>query len=288
MRALALAGTPKRIALLVPLAGALAVAGCSQESVMRRLTPHDADVRARDYLALLVRGRTDSAEARLAPSVRDQNTHAAIAQLASVLAGQVLDSMHVIAVRVNTFSGAATMRYVGLGYEFHTPHGWFAADVSTVDSAGAWLVEGLHVDPLADKLERVNAFTLTGRSPLHYVVFLLAIACAVLSLGVAWLVAFRSRMRRRWLWALVALVGVGQVMLNWTTGEIGERVLSVLLLGAGVMRGAPAAPWIVSFSFPVGALIAFERYRRWRRRADTGTFANGLVFPTETADSTTA
>lgn len=277
----ALAGTPKRIALLVSLLGVLAAAGCSSESVVRRLTPHDADVRARDYLSLLVRGRTDSVEARLAPSIRDQNAHATVAQLAALLAGQSLDSMHVVSLRVNTVSGTMTARFADLGYEFHTRRGWFVADVATVDSAGTWLVDGLHVEPVTDKLERLNAFTLAGRSALHYVVLLLAVVCVLISFSVAWLVAFRSRMRRRWLWALVALVGVGQVMLDWTTGEVGARTLSFELFGAGFVRGAPAAPWILSFSFPLGAAIAFERYRRWRHGADAGAFRNGLSFPDE-------
>lgn len=254
--------------------------------MLKRFTPHDADVRARAYLALLARGEIDSAESRLTPELRTPETRTGLVGIDSLLARQPMDSMHVIGAQTtDMFNGA---RRVNLTYEFHTPRGWFDGNVATVDSAGTWRVDGVHVEVLQDELERVNRFTLRGRSPVHYVFLVLLIASVVISFGVACIVAFRSRMRRRWLWALLALVGIGQFMLNWTTGETGVRPLSFQLFGGAFWHAAPAAPWIMSFAFPIGAAIAYERYRRWRRGADAGKFANGLVFPEGTTSTNSA
>jgi hypothetical protein len=70
----------------------------------------------------------------------------------------------------------------------------------------------------------------------------------------------------RWLWAAVALFGVGAVVFNWTTRAITLELLSVQLLSMALTKGGIAAPWVVILSVPVGAVIASERLATWRRR----------------------
>jgi hypothetical protein len=60
---------------------------------------------------------------------------------------------------------------------------------------------------------------------------------------------------------LASLVGVGMVSVNWATGAVASRLFSVQLLGASAVRPSEFAPWILSFSFPIGAIVALSRYR---------------------------
>jgi LytS/YehU family sensor histidine kinase len=57
----------------------------------------------------------------------------------------------------------------------------------------------------------------------------------------------------KWPWALFILFGIGSFAINWTTGEMQLSVLTLRLLGASV-TGAVYGPWILSVSFPLGAL----------------------------------
>jgi hypothetical protein len=72
-------------------------------------------------------------------------------------------------------------------------------------------------------------------------------------------------------WIILALVGVGSVWMNWTTGSVGHVWAAVNVLGFGITRGpSPLDPWMLRFASPVGALAVVARLvvlARGRRRA---------------------
>jgi hypothetical protein len=241
---------------------ALALGGCRADDALRRFTPAEADTRARGYLALFAAHRGAEAETRLLPGMSGSEAHTAYVAIDSLLGGQHFDSVRVIGSAVNTING---VRHTNLTYEFKSQSGWILANVATVDSAGTWFVEALHARPMPQPLEVTNTFTLGGGSPLHYAWLILTIACAVVSLGTAIWLATRRQMPKRWRWVFLALLGVGGFSLNWTTGETAFRIVNVQLFGAGAMRLGPAAPWILTFGLPVGAILSLMRYRRWLR-----------------------
>jgi hypothetical protein len=74
--------------------------------------------------------------------------------------------------------------------------------------------------------------------------------------------------RRKWLWILAVLVGVGRVSFNWTTGEIGLQPFQALLLGAAWFQPF-YGPLILSASPPLGALAFLWRRRQWRAPTST-------------------
>lgn len=257
-------------ARLIALA-TLGCAACSGEGMIRRFTPADADARARASLAQLARAQVDSIEARLVPSLAGPEAHEELRKIAGALAtNERFDSLHVIGAQVNIVNG---IRHTNLTYEFHGRTGWMAANLATIDSAGTWFVEGVSAQPLAQSLERIHAFSLGGKSALHYLWLLLTLLCAAASLGAAAFLATRRGMPRRWGWALLALVGVGACNLNWTTGETTFNLLNIQIFSAGAVKAGLAAPWILVFALPLGALLAVLRYRRWRARADAAALA---------------
>ena len=247
----------------ITLLSALAMAACSQEAMIRRFTPPEADARARAYLAQIARGQADSAEARLAPSVAGPNVHAEFQKIQAVLRGSRFDSLHVVGAQVNTMNG---VRHVNLTYEFKGAQGWTLASVATIDEGGQWFVDGLAARAIPEPMERSNAFDMAGKSGLHYLWLVLTLAAALTSLLGAIFIGTRRGMPRRWLWTVVALLGVCAFNLNWADGTVFFQPIQVMLLSAAVLKSGPAAPWTVTFALPLGALIAFLRYRAWRRR----------------------
>jgi hypothetical protein len=175
-----------------------------------------------------------------------------------------LDTVHLIgAQRVRAQSVTRTM----LTYEVHGKTGWAGVQIQIAEDSGVRVVEGVHAEPLTHSLSESYAFS-AGWS-LGGALFLIA-ALAILGF-VLWTVAsvLRSGMPRAWLWAVVALVGVGAVAFNWTTRAMTLQLLAVQLLSAGLTKGGIAAPWMVVLSVPLGAVIASERLATWRRRTRT-------------------
>jgi hypothetical protein len=101
-------------------------------------------------------------------------------------------------------------------------------------------------------------------------VFCMTVVMAVFALWAAVVVA-RTPMPKRWGWAAIALLGVGELALNWTTGEVTTSLLAFPLPGASMTRSSLAGPWMVVVSFPVGAIIALlKRDRAQRMQNETG------------------
>jgi hypothetical protein len=71
----------------------------------------------------------------------------------------------------------------------------------------------------------------------------------------------RSRGSGRFLWALVALVGIVRWDLIWDTGQILSRPASFVVLTVAVGRNEALDSWMLSFSIPVGAMVAYQRWR---------------------------
>lgn len=239
------------------------LAACSPDAAFRRLVPADADARARGYLQLFTRHQIQAAEARLLPTLSVPEAHRAFIAIDSLLGGERLDSARLVGVSINRFSNG--VRHVSLTYEARTRRGWTMENVATVDSAGAWYVEGMSARPIAQAFEVENAFSLGHRSVGQYLWFLMTIGCAILSLGSALWVATRRQMPKRWRWVLASIVGVGSYSMNWTTGQTAIRLVSVQLFSAAAVRSGPVAPWVITFAFPIGAIVALTRVARWRR-----------------------
>ena len=112
-----------------------------------------------------------------------------------------------------------------------------------------------------------TVFTLTGQSPLHYTVLaFLGFSVALMLAAIVATIAARN-FRYKWLWCIVSLVTVSGLALNWNTGTLAIPA-KIGLINAGVMRAAdPAAPWIVSAGFPVGAMLVFLLLAARRRDA---------------------
>lgn len=228
---------------------------------MKRFTPADADARARAYLELIARGQTDSAAARLAPSLATDEARRVLDSVGVLLRDRVFDSTRVIGARQNFVNG---VRHVNLSYEQQADTQWFLTNVATVDSAGDWAVEGFSARLLDRPLEENSAFTFSGKSGRHFFWLAATILCAALSVGTAVFIAIQRRMPKRWRWVLMSLLGIGRFSLDWSSGAIGVKPIFLMLGAAGFSKLAPVAPWILTFAFPIGAILALSRYRAWR------------------------
>lgn len=226
----------------------------------RFVRPEDAEF-ARAYFDSVRFERIDYAVSELSPllagmpGVRDS-----LILLASHLPHGPLDSVHLVGV--NRFRSSSTDRSE-LSYEYHSSNGWGAASVVVLHEDGRRAIHGFHVERLPRSLEATNAFTLGDKSFGHYLMIGLMIVCVMVSFGSAVMALF-TPMKRRWAWALLALVGAGTFAFNWTTGQGQLGLLNLLLFDAAYGKRGPAAPWVLQVAFPVGALLTLRRVRSAR------------------------
>jgi hypothetical protein len=127
-------------------------------------------------------------------------------------------------------------------------------NVALQKKAGVTTIWGFHVVQTPDSLENLNRFTFTGKSFFQYVIFALAILIPIFILYVLVLCIQTKIAKRKWLWIIFILLGIGRVTMDWSTGRWKLDLLNIQLFGAGAI--APLySPWLITVSIPVGAIV---------------------------------
>jgi hypothetical protein len=99
---------------------------------------------------------------------------------------------------------------------------------------------------------------------------MLVIGMAALSMASV-VAVLRAPMPNRGLWALLALFGTGAITINWTSGAVSAQLFMLQFLSSGAAHAAPAAPWLLTFAFPLGPILAWQRLRAARAAATSPT-----------------
>jgi len=237
---------------------------CEQniESFAQRHTTAAERVFALDYLGLLQRGEIDSAFAALAPELKSPEARQQLAQISSMFAVHPVSRPELVGVQVNKAPG---WRTVNRTWEYQSGSQWVVTNVQARYGDAGVTVSGVNAHRLDQSLQSGNAFTVRDKSPVHIVWLVIALLIPSLCVFSALRIATAKGMPKRKRWIIASLVGVGRFSLNWSTGAINVNPVYVVLFGAGATRGGPAAPWIITLSVPLGALLALRRYRDWRR-----------------------
>jgi hypothetical protein len=104
-----------------------------------------------------------------------------------------------------------------------------------------------------------SRFTLAGKSLAQYGFMATALLSPLVMVGVALMALFTRELSFRPVWALLAFVGVGSAMMNWTTGQGGFDPAQVSFIDVGLRRASDISPWIIRFSPPLGAILVLIR-----------------------------
>lgn len=117
-----------------------------------------------------------------------------------------------------------------------------------------WQVDGFDVRYATFEQLKATAFTLTGKTPLQYLFLLWVFASPALMIAALVKVIRTAGLKRKWLWGLLAFLGVGVLQMNWMTSQASFHALTIELLGFGIMRALSSlSPWILTATIPVGA-----------------------------------
>lgn len=128
------------------------------------------------------------------------------------------------------------------------------------------LVSKFYCEPAPVDLRDRYPFTLSGMSWGH----VLAITLLVVISGtmiVAFVAVWKAPLKRRWLWAPLALVSVGKLAIAWIPGKAVLETMTITpitvsLVGIGVSKNPIYQPWTITLAVPIGALWLLSRVRR--------------------------
>jgi hypothetical protein len=255
-------GTQVKHKLVIILFLAVVLCGCNPNdylrNMMNRIASDEDKALATECLSALRAGNFNTVTSQLDPQVVKPGIESNLTQVAAMLAHGEPLSLELVGC--NVFSTSEKKRS-NLTYQYQFTNAWVLATV-TIDTVGTRKkVFGVNVNPIPKSLGELNAFTLSGKGIQHYVVLVLAV---VIPIFIIWTVILcaRTMVRKKWLWIIFILAGITKLNLNWTTGQMGFQPIAFQIPGAGMAKMGLYAPWILTVSFPLGAILFLIKKRK--------------------------
>jgi len=226
--------------------------GCDRATLMKKVTPAEDESFARSQVDLLRQQQFDQIERELDSGILDSNTRHELGVMAVMFPPEAPKSVKVVDVKFLR-NPQFSAHYLTLEYEF--PEKWLLVNMSITKKDGIPKIKLFRVTPIADSLESMNRFSLIGKSPMQYAVLGLAVIGPIFCLYVL-VLCIRSKMgNHKWLWAFFILFGIGELAVNWTTGELRFTPFAFHIPCASATANPAYGPWVVAVSLPLGAIL---------------------------------
>jgi hypothetical protein len=232
--------------------------GCNLQSILDRIAPETTQ-EAKTNFDYLRHHQYDKIEASLDPSITINRAglEDSLARMAALIPAEEPVSVKEVGAYRNCETRKGCSTQVTLEYQF--PSQWVLVQLVTHSQDGHSSITSFYVRQEAASLEEINRFRLIGEHPLQYVILAAAIGSLALMVYALVLCVRTPKLRSKWLWILLILVGVGQVIVNWTTGEVDYHIV-YLNIPPGWISRQLYGPWTVFACVPLGAL-AFLVFR---------------------------
>jgi hypothetical protein len=228
------------------------VAACSYEDAMDSLVPKQESEFAKEYFLLLRARDIESVRKSLDSRIGAQVSDEKLLELASSFPSGELLSTELVGSQVKVINGNWSGKF---SFEYQFSGGWVLASVILKKTDGNLSVIGLNVYPIETSLKDSAKFTFFGKSVLHYLIIVSAVLAALFVLTSTYFCIRTPIPKRKWLWVVFVLTGVGSLSINWSTGQLGVWPLNIKLFSASAVSAGPYAPWVISVSIPLGAII---------------------------------
>jgi hypothetical protein len=241
--------------------------GCSYEKMLDKLEPKEESAFAKTYLEKLRQRNIAGIKEHLSSELLTPDADSKLTEVANYFPEG--EPVAIKLIGANVFKSSSAWQ-ANLTYQYQFKSEWAVANIVLSRENGILIVKGIHVNRLAQSLEEANAFTLSNKSTIHYLFLFCAVAIPLFILYSLILCIRTPIEKRKWLWVIFILLGFVGISLNWTTGQVSVNLIQFQLLGAAALAASPYAPWIITMSVPLGAIIfLFKRKSLMKREVIT-------------------
>jgi hypothetical protein len=258
---------------------ALALSACSVERSIERLAPDDVKAFVAETERLVMAGDAAGLRAISTPESAAATADETVAQIKALFppgeAPRETRWLNYAASVAATTNGTSNRIEVVRQLDFAESSAIFTQRVARTEEG--LRLSGLHVTVLTAEQIAAARFTFEGKSAAHYLVFASLVGLPLFSLAAIVAVWRTPRLKRRVLWTLFCLIGVGSLQFNWATGELSTglvtqtqagfefNILQVHLLSSSFLK-VGLGPWVATLAFPLGAVLFWIQKARGQLR----------------------
>jgi hypothetical protein len=235
----------------------IVLVGCDPVELVMKPLPEKSDHLARVLLQTLAKGDVDGAINMMDPKL--DVTEEVRKKFTEVSELMTADELKEIAlVRYSNLKaliqGNQRSQFT---YELIFKDSWGVANIAVDFMEGERYILGVYVEPLDRPLSEINAFSLENKSMTHYMMLALAIIFPLFSLYALYLCVQKKEGFGKWIWAIFILVGIGNVSINWTSGNVAYNIISITSVWAPGLRDGASGAYYITYAIPIGAIVFF-------------------------------
>ncbi|WDP92342.1 MAG: hypothetical protein HUN04_22515 [Desulfobacter sp.] len=238
--------------------------GClTHEEMIDKFLPKHVDTFAKQSIQMVKGKKLDSILARFDESIKGGQINNTLYSIFDYMDKGDISETITTGVHVKKLNKNITYN---ISYQLKYQDNYQLVNIVLFDDGGGLKIKGFHVNALPDSLDKLHRFTFKGKSFKHYVFFLLNISY-ILFITVAFIVCLRTKnLKRKWLWAIVTILGVGELLFNWTSGAWSIKPLNIGFNISSFIQPTPYMASILKFYIPVGAIAFFIKKATIKRK----------------------
>ncbi|MEO0509421.1 MAG: hypothetical protein AAF065_06150 [Verrucomicrobiota bacterium] len=259
--------------ILITLICITLLAGCDRTELLDKLAPEDRKAQAIETLEALRKGTGKETFALLPEQQRTEEAKRALAMLAQGMPDQDYTNFTFVNYQWRRVNSQEFYYFV---FEYDFDGTYLLADITLEKKSEGFLVARLHVNEIAESVVESSKFDFQEAGVFHFL-FLGAVVILPIFTVTTLVVCIRTKgLKRKWLWCIFILIGFMSFKLNWSNGDWFWQPLSFQLLSSSATSAGAYGPWVLGFSFPVGAVAFWDKRKKLKAQPVDGSTANAV------------
>lgn len=242
----------------------IGLTGCNPKIDFSKIVPDNVDKFATGFISEIHKGNIDSCLTMVLPEMNNDNGRQFLTNTYTNIQSFSIDSFSIINARKTSMLGDNGFTNYGIDYEYKVGSKFIYFTFGIREQNGKLTVTAFDGRIADDSLSKSHTFSLKDKGFLHYLFLFFAILIPIFII-VTLIFAIKTKLTKKWLWIIGILFGFIKFSINWTTGQVGFSLINISILGAGFSKSGNIAPWILSFSLPIVAIIFWYK-RYWDKR----------------------
>jgi len=251
----------------------IGLTGCNPKIDFSKVIPDNVNNFGIEFISELHNGNIDSCLTLVSSEMNDEKGRQYLTNTYSNIKTFSIDSFSIINAQKTSLLGQNGFTDYRIDYEYIVGDKFLYFTFGIREQSNKLTISAFDGSLLNDSLSIKHAFTLKNKGFFHYLFLFLAILIPIFIIFTL-VFAIRTKLSKKWLWILGILFGFIKFSINWTTGQIGFSLINFSILGAGFSKSGNIAPWILSFSVPIVAIIFWYKRYSDNKEAETQKHRN--------------
>lgn len=243
----------KKIILRTLLLLVIALFYCSSTNAIE--PKKSIDDYAKNFITKIQLGKVDSAVACIDSEFQNSSAKELLQNISNEIRYKELKTITVLGYQEQTiWSTDENKNIYRINYEYNYNNLFYIFEIVISNQNDRLSVAGFN----ANIAKTSTSETIYPSSPIFgvlHICFILLIGLIIGFIIYTIIDILKSKLKRKWCWVLLSLLGFCALSLNWATADISFKFFTIKLFSFSFTQMDISSPWLLDVSIPLGAII---------------------------------